>query len=104
MRYLGLDLGTKSCGISISDKNNVLCFPKEPIFYDQEDYENLLKKILAIILEDDITDVVLGLPKNMDGSMGFAAQRSIDFASRLKEKNIVVHFVDERLSTVEAMS
>lgn len=104
MRYLGLDLGTKSCGIAISDKTNILSTPKDPIFYDHEDYENLHEKLLPIIKENNITDIVIGLPKNMDGSLGFAAERSINFAQVLKEDGLIVHFVDERLSTVEAMS
>lgn len=104
MRYLGLDLGTKSCGIAISDKTNILSTPKDPIFYEREEYEKLHEKLLPIIKENNITDVVIGLPKNMDGSLGFAAERSINFAQVLKENGLTVHFVDERLSTVEAMS
>ncbi len=104
MRYLGLDLGTKSCGIAISDKTNILSTPKDPIFYEREEYEKLHEKLLPIIKENNITDVVIGLPKNMDGSLGFAAERSINFAQVLKEDGLTVHFVDERLSTVEAMS
>ncbi len=104
MRYLGLDLGTKSCGIAISDKTNILSTPKDPIFYELEEYEKLHEKLLPIIKENNITDVVIGLPKNMDGSLGFAAERSINFAQVLKEDGLTVHFVDERLSTVEAMS
>lgn len=104
MRYLGLDLGTKSCGIAISDKTNILSTPKDPIFYEREEYEKLHEKLLPIIKENNITDVVIGLPKNMDGSLGFAAERSINFAQVFKEDGLTVHFVDERLSTVEAMS
>lgn len=104
MRYLGLDLGTKSCGIAISDKTNILSTPKDPIFYEREEYEKLHEKLLPIIKENNITDVVIGLPKNMDGSLGFAAERSINFAQVLKEDGLTIHFVDERLSTVEAMS
>lgn len=104
MRYLGLDLGTKSCGIAISDKTNILSTPKDPIFYEREEYEKLHEKLLPIIKENNITDVVIGLPKNMDGSLGFAAERSINFAQVLREDGLTVHFVDERLSTVEAMS
>ena len=104
MRYLGLDLGTKSCGVSISDKTNVLSTPLNPIFYERENYSELLNQLKIIINDNNITDIVLGLPKNMDGSLGFAANRSIEFAGILTELNVNVHFVDERLSTVEAMS
>lgn len=104
MRYLGIDLGTKSCGIAISDKTNVLSVPKEPIFYDYEDYKTLLEKLDVIIKKNNITDVIIGLPKNMDGTMGFASERSINFAQMLKKDGLNIHFVDERLSTIEAMN
>ena len=54
MRYLGLDLGTKSCGIAISDKTNILSTPKDPIFYEREEYEKLHEKLLPIIKENNI--------------------------------------------------
>ena len=104
MRYLGLDLGTKSCGVAISDKSNVLSTPMPPIFYDSEDYNRLILDLKTIIESNKITDIVLGLPKNMDGSLGFAAEWSMNFANMLKELDVDVHFIDERLSTVEAMN
>jgi putative Holliday junction resolvase len=104
MRFLGLDLGTKSCGLAISDKTNVLSTPMEPIFYDHEDYDYLFNEISKVVKENNISDIVLGLPKNMDGTLGFAAERSLNFANKLKELKITVHLIDERLSTVEAMN
>jgi putative Holliday junction resolvase len=104
MRYLGLDLGTRSCGIAITDKTNTICTPKSPIFFNHEEYDKLLEELKPMIEENEITDVVIGLPKNMDGSMGFAAERSINFANLLKELNVKVHFIDERLTSVEALS
>ena len=104
MRYLGLDLGTRSCGIAITDKTNTICTPKSPIFFNHEEYDKLLEELKPIIKENEITDIVLGLPKNMDGTMGFAAERSINFANMLRDLEVRVHFVDERLTSVEAMS
>jgi putative holliday junction resolvase len=104
MRILALDLGTKSCGIALSDKSNMISLPKEPIFFDKEDYDKLLEKLLPIINEYAITDVVVGLPKNMDGSLGFAANRSLNFAEKVRDLGLKVAFVDERLTTVEAMN
>ena len=104
MRYLGLDLGTRSCGLAITDKCNTLSTPMEPIFFKQNDYDDLLKQLKIIIEEKKVTNVVIGLPKNMDGSLGFAAERSISFANILKDIGLQIHFVDERLSTVEALS
>jgi putative holliday junction resolvase len=104
MRYIGIDLGTKSCGVAISDKTNQIATPKTPIFFEKEDYKYLLKIIKTLIQENNITDIVIGLPKNMDGSLGFAAERSIKFAQLLNESNLQIHFEDERLTTIEAMN
>ena len=86
MRYLGLDLGTTTCGVAISDKTNTLVSPLTLIKFKSEDYEDALKKLMDIINEKNITTVVLGLPKNMDNTMGFAAKRSLNFKDMLGKK------------------
>ena len=103
-RFIGLDLGTTSLGVSISDKTNTIVSPLVLIKFKKEDYNTALKEVLDIIKEYNITDVVLGLPKNMDNSMGFAATRSINFKKKLEENDITVHLEDERLTTVEAIN
>ena len=103
-RFIGLDLGTTSLGVSITDKTNTIVSPLVLIKFKKEDYNTALKEVLDIIKEYNITDVVLGLPKNMDNSMGFAAARSINFKNMLEENNIAVHLEDERLTTVEAIN
>lgn len=103
-RFIGLDLGTTSLGVSITDKTNTIVSPLVLIKFKKEDYNTALKEVLDIIKEYNITDVVLGLPKNMDNSMGFAATRSINFKNMLEENNIAVHLEDERLTTVEAIN
>ncbi len=102
MRYLGLDLGTKSLGISITDKTNTLVRPYGVIKFQREDYTYAKEKVTEIIKDNDISLVVLGLPKNMDGSIGFAGERSLNFKKILEEDNIKVELMDERLSTREA--
>jgi putative Holliday junction resolvase len=104
MRYLGLDLGTTSLGVSISDKTNTLVSPLKLIKFKKEDYNSALKEILNVIKEYNITEVVLGLPKNMDGSLGFASERSLKFKELLENQNIIVHLEDERLTTVSAIN
>ena len=104
MRYLGLDLGTTSLGVAISDKTNTLVSPLTFIKFKSEDYEDALKKLMDIINEKNITTVVLGLPKNMDNTMGFAAKRSLNFKDMLEKKGIKVILEDERLTTVEAIN
>ena len=103
-RFIGLDLGTTSLGLPITDKTNTIVSPLVLIKFKKQDYNTALKEVLDIIKEYNITDVVLGLPKNMDNSMGFAATRSINFKNMLEENNIAVHLEDERLTTVEAIN
>ncbi len=104
MRYLGLDLGTTSLGVAISDKTNTLVSPLTLIKFKREDYNEALNKLLEIIRDKNISRVVLGLPKNMDNSLGFAAQRSLNFKKILERENIEVILEDERLTTVEAIN
>ena len=103
MRYLGLDLGTTTLGVAISDKTNTLATPLELIKFARENYEEALDKLLKIVSEYNIKEVVLGLPKNMDNSLGLASNRSLNFKSMLEDKGLVVHLEDERLTTVEAI-
>ena len=102
MRYLGLDLGTTTLGISISDKTNTLVSPLKVIKFSFEDYASVIDELKEIIKEYNIDKVVLGLPKNMDGSMGFASERSLNFKELLEKNNIFVILEDERLTTKSA--
>lgn len=101
MRYLGLDLGTKTLGMAISDALGMIANPYKTVKYVT--YDDLLRELESVFAEYDIAAIALGLPKNMDNSMGFASQRSLEFKKFLEEhidKEIVL--IDERLSTVEA--
>ena len=103
MRYLGLDLGTRTLGISVSDKTNTIASPLKTIRFKENDYESVIPELKSIVLEKGITDFVLGLPKNMNNSLGFASERSMTFKKLLEDNFCLpVHLVDERLTTVEA--
>ena len=104
MRVLGLDLGTKTLGVAVSDPQNILATPLKVINYPLGDYTYLIKEVNLIIEDYHITDIALGLPKNMDNTLGEAAKRSMAFADLLQNLAVNVHFVDERLSTVEALN
>ena len=104
MRTLGLDLGTKTLGIAISDPNNKIALPLKVLKFKEGDYSLILTELRQIIKEKQITDIVLGYPKNMNNSAGFASQRSLDFKKELETLNVKVHLEDERLSTVEALN
>lgn len=102
MRFLGLDLGTKTLGISITDKTNTLVSPLKVIRFKSEDYESVIDDVINIIKEKDISKVVLGFPKNMDGTVGFAGNRSLNFKKLLENRGIEVVLIDERLTTIMA--
>ena len=103
MRCLGLDLGTKTLGLAISDKSNIIASPYKVLKYENEDYEILFKELDIIIKDNEITDLVLGLPKNMNNTLGFASERSLKFKEALENRyKLEVKLIDERLSTVEA--
>lgn len=101
MRCLGLDLGTKTLGTAISDKLGMIANPHETLRF--KEYEDLLEPLKSLIEEYEIEEIALGLPKNMDNSMGFASERSLKFKEFLESKiDLPIALVDERLSTVEA--
>lgn len=103
MRYLGLDLGTKTLGVAISDKTNIMSSSLKVLRYSDGDYLFLINELRKIIEEYEISTLVLGYPKNMNNSVGEAAERVEKFKSLLEENlNINVVLIDERLSTVEA--
>ncbi|MFI3260218.1 MAG: Holliday junction resolvase RuvX [bacterium] len=102
MRYMALDLGTKTCGIALTDRSNILACPYKTIRFRTEDYEYLYNQLEKIIEEEKITTIVIGKPLNMDGSSGFATNRSDYIVSKFKELEIDVEFVDERLTSVFA--
>ena len=101
MRYLGMDLGTKTLGLALSDKLGIIASPYKLIKY--QDLNILINEVLTIIEKEKISALVLGLPKNMNNTIGPAAERSLKFKELLeKRSDLDIHLVDERLSTVEA--
>ena len=103
MRYLGLDLGTKTLGMSISDTTKTIATALKTIRFDEDDYESVLPELKSIINEYNVSKIVLGLPKNMNNTLGDRCETTIKFKEKL-EKNFEceVIFQDERLTTVEA--
>lgn len=98
MRYLGLDLGTKTLGIAISDRTGIIASFYDSIRYESED--DLVLSIRDIVNKENVDVVVLGLPINMNGSLGFRAEETMLFKEKLEkviDKEIVLQ--DERLST-----
>ena len=102
MRYLGLDLGTKTLGISISDKTGMIASSLTILRHDEE-YDSLLDALEDIIKDNEVEGLVLGLPKNMNNTIGERALIALKFKDMLEERfKLPVYMQDERLSTVEA--
>ena len=103
MRYLGLDLGTKTLGVAITDKTGVLARVLKVIRFNSEDYEFAAKEVINILGQYEIRKIALGLQKNMDNSCGFASKRSLEFKNILESMtDVPIILVDERLTTLEA--
>ena len=101
MKCLGMDLGTKTLGLAISDKQGIIASPYKLIRF--KDIEDAVKEVLDIMEKEKIEVLVLGLPKNMNNTLGFASERSLNFKKLLEEKtNLKIELIDERLSTMEA--
>ena len=101
MRYLGLDLGSKTLGISISDRTNTIASVYTTIYFKEDDYDSLFPIIKDIIDKEGITAIVLGFPKNMNNTIGKRAEITLEFRDKLK--NIIgidVYLMDERLTSV----
>lgn len=103
MRALGLDLGTRTLGLSISDTTKTIASTLKTIRFEEGDYDSLFPILKEIQKEFEIDEFVLGLPKNMNNTIGPRGETTIEFQKRLEQYlNVEVHLQDERLSTVEA--
>ena len=102
-KILGLDLGSRTCGVAISDTLGMLAHGVETYHFSENAYKKCAYHIKNIVEENNIHTIVLGLPKHMNGDLGERAQISIDFKERLeKMMDVEVILEDERLTTVEA--
>ena len=104
MRILGLDFGSKTVGVAVSDGLLLTAQGVETI--ERKD-ENKLRKTCArieeLIAEDEITEIVLGLPKNMNNTEGERVEKTKAFGEMLERRTgLPVHYWDERLTTVAA--
>ena len=100
MRYLGLDLGTRTLGISYSE--GIIASSIKTIRYTEE--EKLLSDLKEVIDFYKADILVLGLPKNMDNTIGPRALETLKFKEKLESLGYKVEMQDERLSTVSAQN
>ena len=100
---MGLDLGTTTLGIAVSDRTNTIATPYKTIRFSHPHFEEIEEEFRSIVMEKQITDFVLGYPVNMNYTSGEAVERTLLFKEWLEKKfSLPIHLVDERLSTVEA--
>ena len=98
MRLLGLDLGDRRIGVAISDPSCKLALVRETLFVSGE--KDAIKRIGELVGENGIDTIVVGLPLNMDGSVGPRAEKTRVFAGLMRDELAVeVEFWDERLTT-----
>jgi len=101
MRILGIDYGHRRLGIALSDDEKVLASPL-PV-YSRCNLDVDLAFLLGIVKENEVERAIVGLPRNMNGSIGKMAKEVLSFAGKLQRKiNIPVSTFDERMTTVEA--
>ena len=99
-RVLALDLGDKRIGIAMSDEMRLIGAPHS--VYTRVGYGPDVRHIHQLYVDHHADLIVCGLPRNMDGSLGFQAEKVMAFAQKLTEAGMPVVFQDERLSTVSA--
>ncbi len=104
MRILGLDYGSKTVGVAMTDALGMTVQPYKTIQRDRESkLRQTLSEIAEIVEQYRIEKIVMGLPLNMDDTEGDRAAKTRDFAEKLKLRVAVpIEFTDERLTTMEA--
>ncbi len=101
MKYLGLDLGSRTLGLAISDALGMFARPYTTLRFNDNDYDYAINETIKICEKEGITEIVLGNPKHMNGDEGIRSKISYEFKTKIEEiSKIKVHLIDERLTTV----
>src|SRR5262245_953143 len=101
MRILALDHGTKRIGVAISDELKILAQPLE--YIPAEPFADFLARLKELLREKEVELIVVGMPRNMDGSYGPAALKVQDFVAALSHAiTVPIQTWDERLTSVQA--
>ncbi|MFD1413962.1 Holliday junction resolvase RuvX [Oceanobacillus jeddahense] len=103
MKAIGLDVGSKTIGVAISDAFGWTAQGLTTIYWNENEMESADEELRKIIEENEVSLVVIGLPKNMNGSIGERGEASERYANYVKEKyQLPVVLWDERLTTMAA--
>lgn len=105
-KIMGLDLGSKTLGIAVSDALGMIAHGIETFRFPNEQNHLAVKRVKELCEKENIHTIILGLPKHMNGDVGIRGEISIDFKSKLEKaiEGIKVILVDERLTTKVAES
>jgi conserved hypothetical protein TIGR00250 len=100
-KILGLDLGSKTCGIAVSDALGMLAHGIETYHFEENQDDLAIERIKQLVNEHNVNKIVLGLPKHMNGDVGIRGEISIAFKQKLESAiaGIEVILIDERLTT-----
>ena len=102
MKTLGLDLGDKTLGIAMSDALGMMAQPRETFTFKRAHYKHALEYIVAYIKQENVSTIVLGLPKHMNNTEGERAEVSRRFAKKIEvATDARVILWDERLTTMQ---
>ena len=102
MKYLGLDLGSRTLGVAQSDSTGLIASSYTVIRHNEE-YDRLIEEVKKLVSELKIEAIVLGFPKNMNNTIGDRAEKSKEFGEMLERRTgLPVVMWDERLTTVSA--
>ena len=102
MRYIGLDLGSRTLGIAISDGTGLIASSYKTIRHNEE-YDSLLEEVKKVTEEVKADGIVLGFPKNMNNTIGPKGELSLQFKEKLENiLDVPIYLQDERLTTKSA--
>ena len=100
-RYLGIDYGMVRIGLALSDPTGTLCSPLP--FLENKSIRQVVSDLAALVKTHEVIGLVIGLPRNMDGTYGPSAQKVRDFIGQIQsEISLPIQTIDERLTTAQA--
>ncbi|MDD7593672.1 MAG: Holliday junction resolvase RuvX [Peptoniphilaceae bacterium] len=99
-RAMGLDVGSKTIGVALSDPTYLIAQAKETIRHSTQERD--VDQLEAIIRDYDVTEVVIGLPRHMNNALSDSARRAQSYGAALVRRGVRVFYQDERLTTRQA--
>ena len=100
MRVIGLDLGSKTVGVAVSDFLGIIANPIGTLRIEENDLNQALELVKNVVKEQNAEKIVLGLPKNMNGTIGYQAEYCLKFKDMLEQElKLQVIMIDERMTS-----